>query len=338
MVLNKMTMHNVNNNLAFRIKPDNFAPVLEVAACYIEVGGKFLILKRTVGKTEGGKWGVPGGKIEKKEGSFEAVCRETFEETQIVLSHEQLSFVGKLYIRKPEIDYIYHMYHYKVDHFPNVVLNDEHVEYRWLSEDEMKVLMLMSCGMEAFYHFKALANKPIFARKPFYFIRHGETDVNSHPSFKRVDYDLPLNNRGRVQAANARKIVEDLPIGSVCFSPLKRAVETKEIVVSSSRLEMEQLEDLRECSADVWTKMVLLEQGNGFFVCDKVERFFATALQGLESALKKTSTPLIVAHGGIHLALCYHLSIEKHSWKIGNCVPVHFQPVGELDWKAEIIV
>lgn len=326
-----------NNTLVFRTKPQDFSPTVEVAACYLEINNKFLFLKRAIGIPEGEKWGVPAGKIEQNEGSLEAVCRETFEETQIVLNQELLKFVGKLFICKPEIDYVYHMYHLKVDRMPDVVLSNEHDDYRWLSADEMKDFQIMSGGKEALYHLKALANKPKLTRKPFYFIRHGETDVNSNPEIKRVDYDLPLNNRGREQALKARRIIEDISLESVCFSPIQRAVETKDILVSSLNLSHEELTDLSECKAHIWTKMIMLEEGKGFHICDDVESFFRRVIRGLDSALQKTPTTLVVAHGGIHWALCYHLSIENHPWKIGNCELVHFQPIGAVDWKAEII-
>lgn len=326
-----------DTTFVFRVKPQDFSPVVEVAACYIEFDGKILFLKRALGKPEGEKWGIPAGKVEQGESIREAVIRETFEETRIILKEKQLKFVGKLFVRKPGIDYVYHIYHFKPVHFPDVILNDEHQEYRWLSMGEVVNFPVMSGGLEALYHFKALVNQPKLARKPFYFIRHGETDANADPKNKRVDYDLPLNNRGRNQAQLARKDIADVPLMTVCFSPIQRAVETKDILVSSLALEHVELEDLSECKAHIWTKMVRLEEGEGFHVCDDVENFLARAIRGLDSALEKKSPTLVVAHGGIHWALCYHLSIENHPWKIGNCELVHFQPVGDGDWKAEIM-
>lgn len=325
------------STLVFRKKPQDFAPTVEVAACYLEINGKFLFLKRSIGKPEGGKWGVPAGKIEVNEGSLEAVCRETYEETQIILNLEQLTFVGKLFVRKPDVEYIYHMFHLKLDCMPEVALNNEHDEHQWLSADQARVFPIMSGGLKTLYHFKALANKPKLARKPFYFIRHGETDVNSNPDIKRVDYDLPLNQRGKEQALQARQIIENVSFKSVCFSPIQRAVETKDIIVSSLKIDNEAVEDLSECKAHIWTKMILLEEGKGFHVCDEVEGFLGRVVRGLDFVLQKAPNTLVVAHGGIHWALCYNLSIENHPWKIGNCELVHFQPIGEQGWKAEVI-
>lgn len=148
------------NTFVFRKKPKDFTPAVEVAACYIEINGKFLFLKRAIGKSEGGKWGVPAGKQESGEGSLEAVCRETYEETQIILNKNQLKFVGTLFIKKPDVEYTYHMYHQKLDCEPLVTLNNEHDEHCWLSFDEAKDFPVMAGGLETLCHFKALTNKP----------------------------------------------------------------------------------------------------------------------------------------------------------------------------------
>ncbi len=332
-----MSQCSESNTLVFRKKPQFFSPIVEVAASYLEVNAKFLFLKRALGKPEGGKWGVPGGKLELAEGSLEAACRETYEETQIVLDQENLAFVGTVFIRKPDCEYVYHMYQQKFAQIPEVLLNSEHDEYQWLSVDELKAFPLMSGGLEVLHHFQALANKAKLARKPFYFIRHGETDVNAKPDIKRVDYDLALNHRGKLQALEARRIIENVSLESVYFSPIQRAVETKDILVSSLKMEQEVLEGLSECKAHIWTKMILLEEGKAFHVDDEIEDFLARVLHALDFALEKAANPLLVAHGGVHWALCYYLSIENHPWKIGNCELVHFQPIGELAWKAEVI-
>lgn len=334
-----MTARSGSQETAFvyRIKPSGFSPAVEVAACYIEFEGKLLVLKRANEKPYGGKWGVPAGKLEKGESAHAAVIREIFEETQITLDDQLLKSVGKVYVRSHGIDFVYHMYQQKCTHLPQVNLNDEHQEFQWLSMEEIADLPLMPGAIEALHHFKALVNQIQIPRKPFYFIRHGQTDVNANPHIKRVDYDLPLNPLGRLQAQTARKLVADFPLKSVCFSPIQRAVETKEILIQSLDLEHAELEDLSECKAHIWMKMVRIEKGANFHVCDEIEGFLGRAVRGLGAALQKQSPVLLVAHGGIHWALCYHMAIENHPWKIDNCKLAYFRPVGENDWEAEVI-
>jgi len=279
---------------------------------------------------------VPAGKIENGESPRDAVARETFEETGIQLNEECLKFIGKFFVRKPHVDYIYHMYHENFSQLPNVCICDERDEYRWATIEEVNDLPIMSGGIETLHHLKALANKPKIPRKPFYFVRHGETDVNANSNIKRVDYDLPLNNKGRMQADSARKALVKLPLNSVCFSPIQRAVETKNILMRDIEVEHFELDDLSECKAHIWTKMIKLEKGCGYTVCNEVDSFLQRSIRGLSSSIAKKGSTLIVAHGGIHWALCYHLMIENHPWKIGNCEIVHFQPIGDEEWTATI--
>lgn len=325
--------------LVFRTRPQGFRPAVEIAACYIEFKGAFLLLNRTVGKSEGGKWGVPAGKIEPGEHPDDAVVREVFEETAINLNHHSIRSYGKLYIRKPQIDYIYHIYHVVVDKPLEVTLNNEHQAFQWVTEEQMSELPLMDGAIAAFHHFKALAHQPELPKIPFYFIRHGETDANRNPNVKHVDDDLPLNAYGIKQAETASALLSTLSIKSVCFSPVQRAVQTKEILLANTAhsLNPEALEHLSECHAQVWTKMVQLEAGTGFHVCSEVEAFLRRALSGIQTSLEKAAPTLVVAHGGIHWALCYYLSIEDHPWKIGNCQIVRFEPTLEKGWTAKRI-
>ena len=92
-------------------EPKGFTPKVQVAACYLEIDNKILLLLRTFGKVEGGKWGVPAGKLGKNETPENAAKRELFEETGIALERSsQIQYLKSLYIRKPEVDFVYHMY------------------------------------------------------------------------------------------------------------------------------------------------------------------------------------------------------------------------------------
>lgn len=144
------------NTSVFRVKPQDFASAVGVSACYIESNEKLLFLKRATQKPEGGKWGVPGGKIEGGESPLEAAVRETFEETGILIKEEQLKCIGTVFIRKPNVDYVYHMYYVSFRQFPTVSLNNEHQDHRWVSEKECANLPLVAGGIEVLYHMKDL--------------------------------------------------------------------------------------------------------------------------------------------------------------------------------------
>ena len=55
--------------MIYKEKKENFIPDVEVTGCFILVGAKFLLLNRVAHKWEGGKWGPPGGKVDKRSGT-----------------------------------------------------------------------------------------------------------------------------------------------------------------------------------------------------------------------------------------------------------------------------
>jgi 8-oxo-dGTP diphosphatase len=118
--------------------PENFKPKFEVAACYLIVDENVLFMKRQPHKSDGNLWGIPGGRLEKGETLHQAVVREVNEETGIDLSDKTLKYFGKVYIRLPDIDFIYHMFAHELEKIPNEIVIDpgEHTEYEWMTLEE----------------------------------------------------------------------------------------------------------------------------------------------------------------------------------------------------------
>lgn len=319
----------------YRQQPSHFVSAIDIAACYFECQGKFLFLKRSLGKPQEHTWGVPAGKFEKGEIPLEAVLRETQEETHVKLDEKTLDDLGRVFVRYPHLDFTYHMFHQEFTDFPEIKLSDEHEEYRWVTFKEALELPLISAGKESLFHLRALGKKTTILRKDFYFIRHGETDVNADPNHKRSDYDLPLNSKGRKQAQSLHPLIKELNLSVVCTSPIQRAQETKNIATNGLAVKHFEEEGLSECKAAVWNAMVTLEEGRDIQYSDDVDGFFSRVLAGLNRSLEKDDPMLIVAHGGIHWAMCYHMMIENHPWKVGNCQLVHFSPRGDHAWTAQ---
>lgn len=127
--------------------PEDFKPAAYATGAYILVNDKVLFLQLHQQKKEAYRWGIPAGKKEVGETPEMSVRREVFEETGIAL--DGIDELGILYIRKPEIDYIYHLFNCRFGDFPEVHLSDEHVHYKWVTVEEAKNLPLMEGALEA---------------------------------------------------------------------------------------------------------------------------------------------------------------------------------------------
>ena len=137
--------------------PSQFAPQMQIAACYLEFDGRVLLLERASHKVEGNKWGVPAGKLETNEDPKAAAVRELFEETGIVA--KEVRPLGNLYIRKGSLDYIFHMFKVDLREKPEVKLSDEHVDYQWTSPQDREALKLVPGAKEALqFYYKSITN------------------------------------------------------------------------------------------------------------------------------------------------------------------------------------
>ena len=65
---------------------------------------------------------------------------------------------------------------------------------------------------------------------PFFLLRHGENQANLTKEFSYMKVDYPLNQKGRQQARQAGLALLEQNIRAIYSSPLKRAVETAQIV------------------------------------------------------------------------------------------------------------
>lgn len=124
--------------------PEHFNPRFEVVSCFLESQEKILLLHRAKGKTEGGKWCVPGGKINPDETALEAIVREIAEETGIVIAASLIRHVQKIYVSYPDYDFPYHIFHTIVTERPAVhVKAKEHQDFQWVAPKEAIQLPLV---------------------------------------------------------------------------------------------------------------------------------------------------------------------------------------------------
>jgi len=98
--------------------------------------GEILLLRRSSNDdVEPLKWSLPGGKVDKGENIREAAIRELFEETGIVV-------VVAMYVTsvKNDDDSISSYFSVHLDKNSNVVLSEEHEDYKWVNPDDLEVI------------------------------------------------------------------------------------------------------------------------------------------------------------------------------------------------------
>lgn len=174
-------------------------------------------------------------------------------------------------------------------------------------------------------------------KKEFYFVRHGQTDHNLIEGKEKSDHtaEIPLNTTGKSQAIAIEPIIANLPIQTICCSPMLRAQETKQLITPRLQVPHVDIEDLGECTAKIWREMSGM--GMYYFSPHSGEaRFFIERVRrGINQALALPGPSLIIAHGGVHWALCSLLGIDTHEWRLQNCGIVHFFINSEQHWAAK---
>lgn len=172
-------------------------------------------------------------------------------------------------------------------------------------------------------------------QKEFYFVRHGQTDHNI--SGEKTDHspETPLNETGRKQAEEIEPIIGKLPVKAVCCSPYLRAQQTKEIITPKLLVPHYDIENIGECTASIWQTMRTLGPKTLSDADAPLRAFLERVRKGINEALLQPAPVLIVAHGGIHWALCSILNISGHNWAVGNCVPIHFFIDQNGQWTAK---
>lgn len=170
--------------------------------------------------------------------------------------------------------------------------------------------------------------------KEFYFIRHGQTDHNASSKIKEDHCpEVSLNAIGKEQAKAIQPLVGQLPIQTICSSPLKRAQETKEIITENLKaIPYYTMHELGECTALIWYELSLLKTLGQPGI--NARSFIDQVRKGLDQILSLPSPTLIVSHEGVHLALCYLLDIKDHDWIADNCAIIHFYQINDKDWQA----
>lgn len=96
--------------------------------------GEILALLRHDDKSEGNKWGLVAGRIERKETKEEAIIREAYEETRLVIQTKDLDFIGFFKWLRDNLIIEFTVYKLKVETNTEIVpSDDEFKNYMWIS-------------------------------------------------------------------------------------------------------------------------------------------------------------------------------------------------------------
>ena len=177
-----------------------------------------------------------------------------------------------------------------------------------------------------------MTNTPRFPLKPFYFIRHGETEWNKRQIIMGSQ-DIPLNEHGIKQSHDASRSLENENFDVIVSSTRIRAQQTAEIIANKTNKPILFEEGLTEI---VWGEA----EGTAF---DPTKSIFDdahkprgaesfSAFQGrvvgtISSVLAMNKLPLIVSHGGVFKALGHYLGYKDLS--ASNCTPFFCKPPNE---------
>jgi len=113
--------------------PEDFDPKFEVSSCFLEHDERILLLLRQPNKPEGGTFGVPAGKIESGEDPRTAISRELRQETGCVVAPEDFDYFQSVYVKYPDYDFTYYMYHLPRTEEPVIRINRrEHSDFLWV--------------------------------------------------------------------------------------------------------------------------------------------------------------------------------------------------------------
>jgi broad specificity phosphatase PhoE len=181
-------------------------------------------------------------------------------------------------------------------------------------------------------------------RKPFYFLRHGQTDWNVAGRFQGQT-DIPLNDNGRAQATALNEQIAQLDLGMIYASHLSRAHDTAKLVNSSAGLLVEIMDEIKEVTIGEreghprgewyvkWKAGELVIPG-----AETRADFRSRVTVGLNKALGKASVPLIISHGGVYGALEEVINITPKV-SITNCMLLRLDPDPKSDsnWLVTVL-
>lgn len=146
-----------------------------------------------------------------------------------------------------------------------------------------------------------------------YFVRHGETDVNSGlQQAHTAQFDEPLNAKGITQAEQLAEELKNVTFDAIVSPPLQRTMQTAKVINKFHNLDIQTDDVWRELKTDVYLDATSWHNAFDFDNKELVEGIepirdlfgrIYTALDKLKTTHGKDETVLIVSSGGVHQAV-----------------------------------
>jgi probable phosphoglycerate mutase len=179
-------------------------------------------------------------------------------------------------------------------------------------------------------------------------VRHGESQANILKLLSSSKVDLPLTDKGRLQAEQTAAALSRLPVSGVYASPLLRAVQTAGIIAAPLRLPVRVLDNFKEVQVGeledlgsrpegwrryyeilaAWQAGALELSFPGGEDALKVRRRLRAGIEGILAGGDPQGMNVIVGHAGVFTAglpdlcpaqdLTGYLAAELHNCAVGE--------------------
>lgn len=179
-----------------------------------------------------------------------------------------------------------------------------------------------------------MSNTIPLLQRPFYFLRHGETEMNAD-RLVAGSLDTDLTELGRRQALAAASVLAKHPITGVYSSPLRRALHTAEPIAERLKLPVVVIAQIAERN---WGMLEGQPRGSRMRGvtpdgAETTEEFTRRVLAGFSKI--DAAVPLIVGHSGVFRVICRTLNVVETEAPVTNALPLRFEPLPAGGWKLE---
>jgi mutator protein MutT len=136
------------------MQTDVSRPISVARVIVQDSAGRVLVLQRAAGSTDGGRWCLPGGKIEYGDTAEQAAARELLEETGLQATQLEFLFYQDSPPRPGRMHFLTLYFLCRAE--GELVLNEESTAAAWIGPDELAAYDLAFRNGEALERYWAL--------------------------------------------------------------------------------------------------------------------------------------------------------------------------------------